>query len=578
MINPAGVKPIPTLTLPLKGRENNLAPSPLAGEGQGEGALYLYFLIVLFFITLSFYNLSTSHAAMSSHIPLHSSLEEDIQTLQSMGYLDEIFSGARPYSRMVVAKAIVRINFFPSPLRGEGQGEGAYPQVVTILLNRIEQELKEEIEFLQGARPPLVELNQIKLQSVILDGKFSNGGLNRLQSIKNNNGRDYENGLNFYGDISLQARLGDSTLLYLDPEFQYTERDTPGTDELYRLRLREGYFKYHTHYSDIMFGNVPLWWGQGYNGSLVLTDNIEPLTMIRFYKEAPFEFTLPLPLSLSPASVPLPLGESVRVRGLMRFSYDFFVSRLEHDRELPGPVFWGLRIGFKPIPSWEIGMARTAMFGGGKRPVTLKTITNSITGIGENTPKEAGNQIGGFDTNFRGHIRQQPFNIYAELYGEDEAGSLPSKYAYLAGLYLPDIAGLSGNTLRVEYADSNLRAKKEPRIWYTHHVYTDGYTYKGRIMGHGMGTDANDFIIKWEKYLTADMKGFLSYERNRAGRFDGIPVIWREANDYSAGADIKLKQGIELSLNYTYQKVDNFDFSSDKDFQNNEVWVNISFE
>lgn len=501
-------------------------------------------IILIYLFTIPLFFPSTPYAAISYHIPLHSSLEEDIQTLHSLGYLDEIFSGSRPYYRMEVARAAVKMNGVE------------HPAIIKLLLKRIERELKEEIALLQGTRPKSLELKQIKIQSVVLDGQFSNGGLNRLQSIKYNNGRDYENGLNLYGGISLLARSGDSTLLYLEPEFQYAERDSTAADELYRLRVREGYFKYHTQYSDIMIGNVPLWWGQGYNGALILTDNIEPLTMFRFYKEEPFSFSLPF-----------------HQKGTL--TYDFFVSRLEEDRELPHPLFWGMRVGFKPIPSWEIGIARTAMLGGGDRPLTLKTFAKSFTSLGENTDSEAGNQIGGFDTNFKGHLWLQPFNIYAELYGEDEAGLLPSRYAYLTGLHLPDIAGLPGNSLRIEYANSTGWPHKIQGLWYTHHIYTDGYTYKGRIIGHGMGSDADDFLIKWEKYFSADAKGSLSYERTRVGLFN--PAIW-EARDYSAGVELRLRERIELIVSYTFQKVDNFDFSPDKDSQNNEVWVKASFD
>jgi hypothetical protein len=325
-------------------------------------------------------------------------------------------------------------------------------------------------------------------------------------------------------------------------------------DEVKRLVLGDGYFKYHTYLSDIMIGKVPLWWGQGYNGTLVLTDNMEPLTMIRFYKESPFEIALPL-------------------KQKWLISYDFFVSELEHNRELPNPIIWGIRFGFKPIPSWEIGIARTAIFGGGDRPVNLNSIFNSVTGIGENTSKESGDQIAGIDTSYKGKLWKQPFLIYGEIYGEDQSKWFPYKNAVIFGLYLPEILDFPGNTLRVEYADNTGFLQSDLYdVWYTHHIYTDGYTYKGRIIGHGMGTDADNFLLKWERYLSADARGFFSFERNRLGLFN--PSHW-EIRNYTAGGELNLTGSLELGLQYTLQNVDNADFTPDRDFENHEVWVNI---
>lgn len=504
---------------------------------------YLCLLSLLLLIALFPVSAFAGQPDISYHIPLHSSLEEDIQALYGLGYLNGIFYGFRPYSRLETARAVLKLRerlSKPDPN-------------VSIILERLERELKEELAMLSGSSESSAGIKQVQLQTVFLDGKFSDGGLEKMQSIKNIAGRPYGNGLNLYGGLTFTSRMGDSGLLYLYPEFQYAGRNVTGEDSLYLLRLQEGYFKYHTSVSDFMVGNVPLWWGQGFNGALILSDNINPLTMVRLYKESPFTFSLPFLKTCS-------------------LTYDFFVSRLEGDRELPYPVLWGLRIGFKPFPSWEIGVARTAMFGGGDRPVNLKTIVNSFTGRGENTPEEAGNQIAGVDTNFKGYLWNQPFLIYGELYGEDQAGVWPSKLADIAGLYLPEVAGLHGNSIRVEYAEDTSLPDKQKGVWYRHHIYSDGYTYHGRIIGHSMGTDADDFLLRWDRYVSVNGKGFVSLERNRIGLFN--PVHW-EVRDYTAGVEFRLGSGKELTVQYTLQKVDNFNFQPDEDFENHLVRINL---
>jgi len=255
-------------------------------------------------------------------------------------------------------------------------------------------------------------------------------------------------------------------------------------------------------------------------------------------------------------------------------TYDFFVSRLEKERELPQPIFWGLRIGFKPHPLWEIGLARTAMMGGEGRPVTLETVYRSFLGLGENTPSEAGNQIGGIDMRLRGRLWDRPFTIYGELYGEDEAGGLPSKYAYLTGVHLLEIPFFRGNSLWLEYANNTGFFEKAPGIWYRHHIYTDGYTYKERIMGHGMGSDADDLLLRWEVYLLCKGKVFLGVERNRFNLFDPHKG---EMTDYFAGMDYPLRGGKSLTFRYTFQRGVHLDNMDHQDTANHELWFSMHF-
>lgn len=484
-------------------------------------------------------------------IPMNRTIEKDVVALHDLGYLDELFIGFRPYSRMEISRKLVNLRHEI----GQSQYRGNFHPASFLILDRLEQELQEELRSIRESTGVESGIKDVLFQALFLDGAFSSGGLDRGQSIKNFEGRPYEKGANFYTGISVALPLGGKLLLFLGPEFQYVEGDVPDTKEIKRVRLQEGYLKYHTSFAEFQAGKVPLWWGQGIGGSLILSNNMEPPTMIRLYKESPF-------------IIPLPFQK----KGLM--TYDFFVSRLEKERELPEPIFWGLRIGFKPHPLLEIGLARTAMMGGGDRPVTLETVYRSFLGIGENTSSEAGNQIGGIDMRFRGRLWDRPLTIYGELYGEDEAGGLPSSYAYLAGVHLLEIPFFQGNSLWLEYANNTGLFEKSPGIWYRHHLYTDGYTYKGRIMGHGMGSDADDLILRWEIYLLRKGKVFLGFERNRFNLFDPEEG---EIIDYFTGMDYPLKGKIRLALGYILQRAVHIDNIDHQDTMNHEIWFSMQF-
>jgi hypothetical protein len=65
--------------------------------------------------------------------------------------------------------------------------------------------------------------------------------------------------------------------------------------------------------------------------------------------------------------------------------------------------------------------------------------------------------------------------------------------AGLIGFYVPSIFDTLDLTL--EYADLAY-TEEIAGAWYKHGVYTDGYTYNGRILGHHVGGDGRDLFTE----------------------------------------------------------------------------------
>jgi hypothetical protein len=157
----------------------------------------------------------------------------------------------------------------------------------------------------------------------------------------------------------------------------------------------------------------------------------------------------------------------------------------------------------------------------------------------------------------------QPLQVYAEAAGEDEAGGLPSRWAYLTGIYLPRLFNYYRIDLRAEYATNHIAG--HPNYWYNHHIYTDGYTYKGRIIGHHMGTDSKDIFVE-VSYLIPEKYGkvSISYDReehNLSGTtsnpYSGIlsPTLmphFRKKDEVTLGTCFELMKGLELKASYGY--------------------------
>lgn len=86
-----------------------------------------------------------------------------------------------------------------------------------------------------------------------------------------------------------------------------------------------------------------------------------------------------------------------------------------------------------------------------------------------------------------------PFSIYGQFIGEDEAGGFPSQYLGQIGIETAGRLG-EGWSLRWfgEVADTTCRFYGDEHFncAYNHGIYSTGYRYRGRAVGHSSDNDA----------------------------------------------------------------------------------------
>ena len=326
----------------------------------------------------------------------------------------------------------------------------------------------------------------------------------------NNRGDILGNGSNFRAGLEASADFGSHLGFFLNPEIRYPE-GASGNDQ--EIVLVEGYGALNFWNIELTAGRQALWWGPGVHGALILSDNARPFDLVKLTNPEPFA-----------------LPWIFRHIGLLKLTG--FVTRLEESRDFANPYLAGLRLDMKPHPYVSIGLSRVAIFGGAGRHVDSGVIWDVITAGNENVVGDPGNQLGSFDAKIVLPFSFQEVVIYGELGGEDEAGSLPSRNAHLAGVYLPGAFGLDNLDLRVEYGETYI--SKYPGMWYTHHIYTSGYTYDGRVIGHHMGTDAKDLFLSaayasdygdFEVVFDIESSGRAIKSKNRfSGNFMDPPV------------------------------------------------------
>jgi hypothetical protein len=223
-------------------------------------------------------------------------------------------------------------------------------------------------------------------------------------------------------------------------------------------------------------GYLERWWGPGWQGSLILGSNAQPLPSIALDRNEATPFDVPV----------------LRWLGPWRFST--FMGQFESDRDYPEALLFGMRAEIRPHPTLQIAASRTAQWCGDGRPCDLGTFWDLLVGNDndQDLEEQPGNQLAGFDLRWSWPGARVPLAVYAQAIGEDEAGFMPSKYLGLFGL--ETWGDLGGGSWRVhaEYADTTCDFLSDPPEFgcaYTNTIYTSGYRYRARVLGHAMDAD-----------------------------------------------------------------------------------------
>ena len=246
-------------------------------------------------------------------------------------------------------------------------------------------------------------------------------------------------------------------------------------------------------YIGVNFGNFILsagfmerWWGPGWDGSLILSTNARPIPTITLERNYTDPFKTRLLSWMGPWRASIAMGEAE-----------------SHDVAVPDVKFFAARLNFRPQPWLEFGLTRTAQWCGGDRTCDWNTFVDMVLGndnqvAGGGTENQPGNQMAGYDMRLRSPWRALPLVFYTQWIGEDEAGGLPSKFIGQFGLESWGSAGRAGWRARFEYSDTAcMFSRQEPEFGcaYRNSIYPQGYTYRGRIIGHSMDNDSRMYTL-----------------------------------------------------------------------------------
>jgi len=274
------------------------------------------------------------------------------------------------------------------------------------------------------------------------------------------------------GELRLrsESHLGRRVALVMVPRLPFgdAEGGNPG--------WQEGYLAIDAGPIAVATGRQPLVWGPGHDGGFLLTDNAAPLPALRMGLVAPHTF-------------------EGWWSWLGTWDFSYLLARLEDDRVVPQPYLTGVRLTWMPARRLELGASRTILLGGDNRPDLSWTDFLAVLG-GRNVAggTDTSNSIAGVDAawtiSFPGGAAMR---LYGEFAGEDEAHQLhlPTHPAVRGGVFLAGVGPGGRYTARGEFAATDVfydHDKWGHNFWYGHSLYP--YTYRDRILGDAMGSDA----------------------------------------------------------------------------------------
>lgn len=265
---------------------------------------------------------------------------------------------------------------------------------------------------------------------------------------------------------------------YQNIAFRFNVSAVYGSSDHQRARYDGSYVSFAFGNWLLTAGQIEQWWGPAWSGSLILGTNARPVPGISVSRNVATPFHVPVLNLLGPWTITV------------------FAGRMEDSRYIPHPYLLGARFAFHPLGGLEMGLSRTAEFGGQGRPQSLYCVWETIIGRTNRTSKTANtdcsNQLAAFDMRF--HIPSTSLDYYMQMNAEDSGGGYPSKWGDLFGLSYFGPVGDNGGSYRafLEYANTTTDSYSSPipNFEYENVRYLSGYRYRQVALGYPTDNDS----------------------------------------------------------------------------------------
>lgn len=495
----------------------------------------------------------------SPYVPLESWVYAELEQLVALGYVKSAFLNMRPWTRMECARMVQEAG---AAIRNAGDSRS-----VEKIYDSLVSEFSDETAHLEGEANVGARVESIYTRTMGISGRPLEDGYHFGQTIINDYGRPYGEGVNIVSGASAYATLG-TVAFYVRGEYQHapalpsnplsvqqaiaaadlTSPVPDGHPNINQFRLIDAYMSLTLNNTQFSFGKQSQWLGPGEAGAWLFSNNAESVPMFKMSSVSPFGVPL-LSRLLGPAQAEYFLGQ---LDG-HQFEYNLTNGVLVGPGNVtPQPFLQGVKLNFKPTVNFTFGAGFTAQFAGPGLPFTFHNYIRSIFShtSGTNDPAK---RLTSFDFTYRVPGIRKWLTIYSDLLTVDEYSPIGSTRANVnPGIYMPQIPGIQHLELRAEGLHESLADEFAPGfVYYGVRRYRGGYTNDGNIMGSWIGR-AGRGGQGWLTY------SFSPRSKLQFGyRLQEVSSEFLEGGrlaDYSAKADIFSGRAIALSGYFQYEQ------------------------
>jgi hypothetical protein len=508
----------------------------------------------------------------SPYVPLDSWVYPALERLAAFRYVKTSFVSLKPWTRIECATQVSEARDALDFDAGTSDGRGE--------LRQLEQEFAYELGVLDGKPNLTAGVDSIYLRGVSISGPALTDSYHLGQTVAYDFGRPFRRGSNAQIGGSVQAAAG-PFMLYLRGEFQHAPFAPPLSDELRnvfalrddvpvasavpfdeinRAHLLEGYVGINLKGWQITAGRQSLNWGPGPGGSLLWSNNADPVDMVRIVKS---DFRLPI------------LGQA-RV--------DQLFGVLGGHSYVHRPYIYGQKIDFKPLPYLEIGFGRTVTIGGrGGDPLTFRNFFHSFFGQTDSTNSVPGDSHSSVDWVFHIPKLKNYLIFYGELYADDDFLPIQNltKSAFRPGIYLTRFPGIPKLDFHAEAASTespgffNFGGTNRGNLNYWNQTYRDGYTNNGNLLGNTVGRMGRTFQ-SWFKYWISPSNSVQFAYKHSSVSADFIPGggAWQ---DYRLRYEAHYKSGFYIKNDLQYEHISSYPILFDSSRRNFTATLELGF-
>jgi hypothetical protein len=457
-------------------------------------------------------NACESDAAGSPYIPVDSWVYPAVLRLYSLGFVDTVYLGMRPWTRSSVSNMLEEVGS-----RIEDYDSGPATDEAEKIYGALSRELHYDAQNQCLAPEDKVRVESVYSVARGISGTPLRDSYHLGSTIINDYGRPYQNGFNNYSGVSGYASAG-RFLIHVRGEFHeapsaagysnalaqtlanqdvgyYPVANNPATGSPYIQttipqgpiaaindgRFIEAYASYRLLNHEISFGKQDDWLGPGVGGGMAYSNNAENIYSFRINRTEP----LYIPL-LSYLTGP--------------FRYEFLVGSLKGHTYPNDPWVHIEKISFRPTVNLEFGFERTVIWGGkGHEGINLHSFLRSFfsltapdTAVKESSA-DPGARFGAFDFSYRLPFVRNWLTLYSDSEVHDDVSPIdaPRRAAWRPGIYLSHVPGIPRLDLRLEAAstDPPITNSNGGHFMYYEYVQQQGYTNQGQLFGDWIGRE-----------------------------------------------------------------------------------------